>query len=128
MRICEDMSGLVCGTNTFKCDNLKLKRELYSNRVCMLCGLGIEEHATHTVMQCPYHEKTRINMYESIVNLIMEISDKLHNLQGEEKFVTLMGTNITDTNPGDMAKLWCVSGSYISEIYRITITKHAEYS
>ena len=65
----------------------------------MLCDLGIEEDTVHIVLHCPYHEKTRMNMYESIDKLSMQIREKLHNLQGEEKLLSIMGKNITDTNP-----------------------------
>ena len=36
--------------------------------------------------------------------------------------------NITDTNPEDTLKLWTVPGTFISMIYRITDSKHAESS
>ena len=53
----------------------------------------------HIVMQCPYHGNTQGVMYETIDSLKMEIQDKFHNLEGEEKYLPLMGKNIAGTNP-----------------------------
>ena len=74
-------------------------------------------------MQCPYHETTRISMYSDLDKLHVEISGKFNVLQGEEKFLTLMGKNIMNTDPDDMLKIWTISGYYISMMYRITISK-----
>ena len=55
----------------------------------------------------------------------MGIRTNFHNLNGEDKFLTLMGKNIDGTNPDDMLKVWNISGTYISMIYRTTIFNHA---
>ena len=65
-------------------------------------------------------------MYEAIDNLGMEISTNFHNLNGEDKFLTLMGMIIDGTNPDDMLKVWNISWTCISMIYRTTVFNHAE--
>ena len=77
-------------------------------------------------MQCPFHERTRVEMYNAIDNLAIKIRITFYNQQGEEKFLTLMGKNIDGTKPNDMLRIWIISGTYISMIYRTTISKHAE--
>ena len=72
MRVCEDMARMVCGTSNLKCDDPKLRKETLSNRACTLCDFGIEENTVHLVMQCPYHEATRICMYNDIDKLQVE--------------------------------------------------------
>ena len=72
IKICEDMTKMVCGTSNLKSDNPKLKRETYSNRTCMLCDFGIEENTVHIVTQCPFHEGRRRIMYENFENISME--------------------------------------------------------
>ena len=128
MRICEDMARMVCGTSNLKGDSIKHKRETYINRVCLLCNLGMEENTVHIVMQCPFHERTRHCMYEAIDNLEMKISTIFQNLQGDEKFLALMGKNIDGIDPEGMFKIWTISGTYISMIYRTTMAKHADHT
>ena len=121
MRVCEDMARMVCGTSNLKCDNPKLRKETLSNRACTLCEFGIEENTIHLVMQCPYHEAIRICMYNDIDKLQVVTRDIFNELQGDEKFLTLMGKNILTIDPDDMLKLWTVSGYYISTMYKTTI-------
>ena len=123
MRVCEDMAKMVCGTSKLKCDDPKFRREMLSNRACTLCDFGIEENVTHLVMQCPYHETTHISMYSDLDKLHVEISGKFNVQQGEEKFLTLMGKNIMNTDPDDMLKIWTISGYYIGMMYRTTFSK-----
>ena len=59
----------------------------------MLCDLGIKENAVHIIMQCTYHERTRIKMFEAIDHLEMEIRTNFHNSNGNE-FLNLMGKNM----------------------------------
>ena len=65
-------------------------------------------------------------MFEAIDNLEMEIRTNFPNSNGDEKFLTLMGKNMGGTNPDEMLKIWNISGTYISMVYRTTISKHAE--
>ena len=117
MRACEDMASMVCGTSNLKCDDPKLRKETLSNRACTLCDFGIEENTVHLVMQCPYHEATRIFMYNDKDKLQVETYGVFNELQGEEKFLTLMGKNIMTIDPDDMLKLWTISGYYTSMMY-----------
>ena len=59
-------------TSNLKCDDPKLRKETLSNRACTLCDFGIDENTVHLVMQCPYHEATRICMYNDIDKLQVE--------------------------------------------------------
>ena len=121
MRVCEDMARMVCGTSNLKCDDPKHRKETLSNRACTLCNSGNEENTFHLVMQCPYHEATRICMYNDIDKLQVESYNIFNELQGNEKFLTLMGKNVLTIDQDDMLKLWTISGYYISMMYRTTI-------
>ena len=126
MRNCEDMAKMVCGTSELKAHKPKLKREILSKRVCTLCDFGSEENVTHIVMQCHFHENTRRTMYENLESLRMETMTSFNGLSGEEKFLTLMGKYMPDIDPEEMLNLWCISSKFISRIYRITLSKHAD--
>ena len=126
MRNCEDMAKMVCGTSELKAHKPKLKREILSKRVCTLCHFGSEENVTHIVMQCHFHENMRRTMYENLESLRMETMTSFNGLSGEEKFLTLMGKYMSDIDPEEMLNLWCISSKFISRIYRITISEHAD--
>ena len=123
IRVCEYMARMVCGTSNLKCDNPKLRKETLSNRVCTLCDFGIEENTAHLVMQCPYHEATRICMYNDIDKLQVETYGIFNELQREEKLLTPMGKSDMTFDQDDMLKLWTISGYYISMMYRTTVYK-----
>ena len=72
-------------------------------------------------MQCPCREATRICMYNDIDKLHVETCGRFNELQGREKFLTLMGKNIMTIDPDDM--FWTISGYYISRMYRTTISQ-----
>ena len=126
MRNGEDMAKMVCGASNLKADKPKLRGETFSNRVCMLCDIGSEENTMHIVMQCHFRERIRRDMYLNFESLTMETRNKFNDLTGEEKFLALMGKNMSDIDPEDMLKLWCISSKFISLIYRITISNHAD--
>ena len=126
MRNCEDMAKMVCGASNLKAHKPKLKRETLSKRVCTLCNFGREENVTHIVMQCHFQENTRRTMYENFESLRMETMTSFNGLSEEEKFLTLMGKYMSDIDPEEMLKFWCISSKFISLIYRITISKHAD--
>ena len=81
MRVCVDMARMVCGTSKLKCDDPKFKMETLSNRACTLCDFGIEENTTHLVMQCPYHEATRIVCIMTLVNSMWRLQVDLMNFK-----------------------------------------------
>ena len=93
----------------------------------MLCDIGSEENTMHIVMRCHFHERIRRDMYLNFESLTMETTEQIPMTKtGEEKFLALMGKNMSDIDPEDMLKLWCISSKFISLIYRITISNHAD--
>ena len=74
-------------------------------------------------MQCPYHEATRICMYNDIDKLQVETYGIFNELQGEKKLLTPMGKSDMTIDQDDMLKLWTISGYYISMMYRTTVYK-----
>ena len=60
-------------------------------------------------------------MYNDIDKLQMETYNIFNELQGDEKFLTLMGENVLTIDQDEMLKLWTISGYYISMMYRTTI-------
>ena len=50
------------------------------------------------------------------------------NLEGEEKYLVLMGRNVPMIHMEEMMKLWQISGSFISMIYRKTVLQIEIYA
>ena len=50
------------------------------------------------------------------------------NLEGEEKYLVLMGRNVPMIPMDEMMKFWQISGSFISMIYRKTVLQIEIYT
>ena len=128
MNICENMSKMVCGSSKLKCDYSKTRKYTFMNRACSLCGLSIEENPFHIVMQCPYHEPTRRQMYEEFGKVSEKLLIDYNDLNGEDKYLTLMGKYVSQIPNEEIMKLWQISGTFISMMYRQTIIKNEMYT
>ena len=117
---CETMARLVCHASRLKCDDPRLKKESFSQKICGECTLGITETVYHMVMQCPVNENNRKLMFTEI---------RLHDIQFDERsasapgeaFYWLMGKHIPDIEIDNMCKIWAISGRYIANMYHFRL-------
>ena len=128
MRYCEDMAKLVCGASRLKCDDFRTRNGTFLNRACSLCDSYIEENPFHIVMQCPIHEPSRRQMYDEIGKTSQSLLNVFTNLNGEEKYLTLMGKSIVQISNEEIFTLWKISGFFISSMYRLTISMNDLHS
>ena len=72
MRQCEVMSKLVCRASKLKVDNLKLRKEVWSERSCLFvllcesCNFFESEDAKHLILRCTRLDDLRRQMFTSI--------------------------------------------------------------
>ena len=66
IRDCEIMVKILCGASLLKGHDHSLKRKPHGSRMCILCDLGIDDNTTHLVMQCPFNNDIRIDMYNEL--------------------------------------------------------------
>ena len=84
----EKMAALVSDSSLLKANNVRLKKETLWAKTCNRCDLSCIEDAKHIVMQCPFYEDVRIEMYNEIARLECdEINDALSEPQGVYAFV-----------------------------------------
>ena len=83
MNVCEKMSALVCGCSMLKGHDLKLKRSSYWSKCCSRCDLSVIKNAGHIVMQCPFYDKYRNEMYNEMELLESNDINDVMNASGE---------------------------------------------
>ena len=114
MRRCEVMIKLTTHTSLLKGDDCRLKRLPFGSKMCTQCELGCLEDANHLIMQCPVHERHRVNMHE-------EINAQYELEVGEITLEVMLGNYLTNKDYEDMCPLWYISSKYIYMMYRETL-------
>ena len=116
MKMCEKMSAIVSDSSLLKANDVKLKNKSFWSKVSVRCNLSIIEDAKHVIMQCPFYENLRQDMYEEIELLNCEsITTALRNAQDSLYF--LLGKQPEGVSTENMINLCLISGNYITKIY-----------
>ena len=110
MRRCEIMVKLLCHASLLKGDDGRLRRKPFSSRCCVKCELAAYDCAKHLVMECPYQEEIRIDMYNEIDKICRDFGRYV-------VFPILMGNSITGWEYNDMVPVWLIACTYISRMY-----------
>ena len=110
MKRCELMVKLLCHASRLKADDCKLLRASFMSRACPLCENASYETTLHMVMQCPYHQELRNEMYGAI-------TDYGRVLDNACTFEVLMGGVIDGWDIVGMLPIWKISCTYISRMY-----------
>ena len=66
LRWCENLAKIVWKSSLLRVDDFRLKDSLHSDKVCALCDNYSIENIEHIVMQCPFFEKYRVDLYKKI--------------------------------------------------------------
>ena len=77
VRMCEDLSKIVCHASRLKRDDFRLKRLTMSNKTCTNCDLYCIEDVCHIVTQCPFYQDDREMMYDEIFRRCPSVKDVL---------------------------------------------------
>ena len=119
MRICENMSKMICHASLLKCDDVRLKRLSPGNRVCSLCELYAIEDTYHVMMQCPYTQLLRTRMFAELESDPSVRTTLRQN--ADETMIVCLGKRPQNTSDDVMEKLWCISGKHMSGIYEYVL-------
>ena len=121
MQVCEDMSKIVSHASQLKRDDYRLKGLTMSARTCTNCDHFCIEDITHIVLQCPYFNEDRTMMYDGIFSNCPN-AEKVFKEESANIIYYLLGKKIPSFEDEEMLRLWCISGSAISKMYRRVIS------
>ena len=119
------MARLVCHASRLKCDDPRLKKESFSQKICLECTLGIPETAYHMVMQCPVNENIRKLMFNEIRASDNHFDERSTSAPGEA-FYWLMGKHSPGIEVDNMCKIWAVSERHIAAMYHLRLRPKRE--
>ena len=78
--------------------------------MCYLCDLGCIENANHVIMQCPFQQDLRNDMFNCI-------SAIYHDIGNVNVFSTLLGKPIEGLHIQQMYEIWIIACTYVSKMY-----------
>ena len=113
--ISETMARIVSHASLLKIDDVRLKRQPRSSRVCTGCEMYVIEDIYHIVMQCPRTEHLRRAMFDDL-NDDPAINGVLTRHDHDILYICL-GKNPNEPDLEVMERLWCISGWHIGRIY-----------
>ena len=116
MKMCENLSRMICHTSRLKCDDYRLKDLPMSHKTCIECSYYVKEDLKHLVMQCPRHQDIRTGMFEDLYSFCGELRTLFVDKPGEV-FYWLIGKDIDDCDEAFMNAFLTISGKAINEIY-----------
>ena len=119
VRMCEDLSKLICHASLLKRDDYRLKGLTMSNKTCTNCDQYCVEDIVHIIMQCPYYQRDRDEMYDEMYN---KCPNAMNVLDKESFNVAyyLLGKKMDSIDDNEMY-FWCLAGNAISKMYRKAI-------
>ena len=121
MGICEKMAAIAPDASLLKSNDVKLKNKSFWTKTCTKCDLGLES-AKHILMQCPFYEEDRREMYQEIEDLeCEEINEALNEMT--EVFPIIMGKQPENVSIENMFRLCFVTGRHIARIYDSVTTR-----
>ena len=120
VRMCEDMSKIICHASLLKRDDYRLKGLTMSNRTCTNCYAYCVEDIFHVIAQCPYYCNERVLMYDEIFRKCPNVKAIFEKESANVVFY-LLGRKIPSICDEEMLCLWCTSGNAISIMYRRAI-------
>ena len=117
VRMCEDLSKIICHASRLKRDDFRLKGLTMSNKTCINCDLYCIEDVCHIVTQCPFYQDDREMMYDEIFRRCPSVKDALSDDHSNILYY-LLGKKIKVLGDEEMLCFWCISGNAISRMHR----------
>ena len=90
MVMCESLASIVCVNSLLKTTDYIIKQKTIAYKMCSRCDLGIPENAWHLIMQCPYYNDEKVEMYRELESL-GEIWESRLSGMSQEMFYILLG-------------------------------------
>ena len=119
-KMCEILASIVCDTSLLKATDYRIKRKSYAYKMCDRCDLGINEDARHLILQCPFYDADRMEMFNEIESVSDTWSDKISN-RGYDILHILLGMQPDGISYDEMICIWLIAGSHISRMYQSAI-------
>ena len=69
MGMCETVASILCDTSLLKTTDYRLKGKTFGYKMCSRCDLGIQEDARHVLMQCPFYNRERKKLFDSLESI-----------------------------------------------------------
>ena len=101
VRMCEDMSKLICHASLLKRDDCRFKGLTMSYRTCTNCDLYCIEDINHIVAQCPFYQADRELMYDEIFRKCPNVKEILDE-DSSNIIYYLLGKNINSVCDEEM--------------------------
>ena len=121
IRMCEILASIVCDTSLLKDTDYRIKNKPFGFKMCHRCELGILENARHLILQCPFYEIERADMFNEIESVNNTWRDKISN-QGYDILHVLLGMQPENTTFDEMLQIWLTAGGHISKMYQSATT------
>ena len=122
MGICEEMAAIVTESSLLKANDVRLKGCSFWARTCERCDYGTIENARHLIMQCPFFDENRREMYRELEDLqCEEITEALSNPQNTLSLV--LGKQPENMSLANMLNLCMITGKHISRMYDTAIQR-----
>ena len=119
--MCENMASLVCDTSLLKSTDYRIKRKTFGFKMCNRCELGIIEDARHIILQCPYYDQERTEMFNELEMMCEVWANRIVN-QGHDLLHVLLGKQPDNFTFDEMLQVWLISGNHINKIYKSVCT------
>ena len=116
MHNCETMVKILCRASLLKVDDVRLKRSPAAAKLCTLCDLGAYDDATHMILQCPYSQVARNDMFNELRDVYGGRGEDVLR-SDNDLFLTLMGKVPPDIPINVMLEFWFVSAKHITKMY-----------
>ena len=114
MVVCESLASIVCVTSLLKTTDYRIKQKTIGYKMSSRCDLGIPENGLHLIMQCPYYNDERVEMYRELESL-GEIWESRLSGMSQEIFHILLGKQPECFEFNEMLGVWLISGKHISK-------------
>ena len=117
---CEIMCKLVCHASALRADDVKLKRQLRTFKMCEFCDMYEIEDVRHFLLQCPFSHKERVAMLCKIRDLDNGTNLILNEGRIDLLYVLLGKTN-ADLDANLLETLCCIVLDGVSDMYKINV-------
>ena len=118
IRMCENVTALICRASDLKSDSIEFKGSLLSVRACE-CDAFCEENIEHIIMQCTKHDQMR----RKLTRLIGDFDNENQTAIGQSEDILLyvLGKDIDGVNNDAKMAFWYETGQIISKVYEVTV-------
>ena len=123
MYFCETMARLTCHASLLKVDDIRLKSQSRTAKMCSHCDLAAIEDVYHLILQCPRLAEERANMFTEIDQVVENFNTVVAN-DGVNIVAILLGKALTSVPCDKMVQVWKISGYHIHKMYKLIIQRN----